>query len=32
MLAITVFQFLTVIQFHISLGDDYPGQLTAPLR
>ena len=29
MLAITVFQLLTVIQFHISLGDDYPGQLTA---
>ena len=29
MLAITVFQLLTVIQFHISLGDEYPGQLTA---
>ncbi len=29
MLAITVFQLLTVIQFHISLGDKYPGQLTA---
>ena len=29
MLAITVFQLLTVIQFHVSLGDKYPGQLTA---
>lgn len=29
LLAITVFQLLTVIQFHISLGDEYPGQLTA---
>ena len=29
MLAITVFQLLTVIQFHISLGEDYPAQLTA---
>lgn len=29
MLAITVFQLLTVIQFHISLGDEYPAQLTA---
>lgn len=27
MLAITVFQLLTVIQFHISLGDDFPAQL-----
>ena len=29
LLAITVFQLLTVIQFHISLGNEYPGQLTA---
>ena len=29
MLAITVFQLLTVIQFHISLGDEYPAKLTA---
>ncbi len=29
MLAITIFQLLTVIQFHVALGDDYPGQLTA---
>lgn len=29
MLAITVFQLLTVIQFHISLGEDYPAKLTA---
>lgn len=28
MLAITVFQLLTVIQFHISLGDEYPAKLT----
>lgn len=29
LLAITVFQFLTVVQFHVSLGEDYPAQLTA---
>ncbi|MBE6045497.1 MAG: FHA domain-containing protein [Clostridiales bacterium] len=29
MLAITIFQLLTVIQFHVALGEDYPGQLTA---
>ena len=28
MLAITIFQLLTVIQFHISLGDEYPAKLT----
>lgn len=28
MLAITIFQLLTVIQFHVALGEDYPGQLT----
>ncbi|MCQ2545509.1 MAG: FtsW/RodA/SpoVE family cell cycle protein, partial [Clostridia bacterium] len=27
MLAITVFQILTVMQFHISLGDEFPSQL-----
>ncbi len=26
--AITIFQLLTVMQFHVSLGDDYPTQLT----
>ena len=26
--AITIFQILTVIQFHVALGDKYPTQLT----
>jgi len=26
--AITIFQILTIIQFHVALGDDYPTQLT----
>ncbi|MDO4869013.1 MAG: FtsW/RodA/SpoVE family cell cycle protein [Bacillota bacterium] len=29
LLAITIFQFLTIVQFHVSLGEDYPAQLTA---
>lgn len=29
MLAITLFQFLTVIQFKVALGEDFPGQLPA---
>ena len=28
LLAITIFQVLTIIQFHVSLGEDYPTQLT----
>ncbi|MDO4176514.1 MAG: FtsW/RodA/SpoVE family cell cycle protein [Bacillota bacterium] len=29
MLAITIFQILTIIQFKVALGDDFPPQLTA---
>ncbi|MDO4834202.1 MAG: FtsW/RodA/SpoVE family cell cycle protein [Bacillota bacterium] len=29
MLAITIFQILTVIQFRVAFGDEYPAQLTA---